>query len=354
MTAAGPAACAAVDVQEIGASDFAEWDAWVDGSEEATFCHRTGWKTIVEKVLGRRCYFYAARRAGKIVGVFPIAHVRSPLFGDSLVSLPLAVYGGIAAADREAFDALLAAGSRLAERLGVGFLEMRNRTEPFPTSLPGRDLYVTFSQDLTPGPEKLLTALPRDTRYAVRKSIKAGLEWTEDLSIDEFYEIYAQSVHRLGTPVFSKSLFYTARQAFPGQTRLFGVKKDGKPIAGVFCFTSAGRMMPYYGGSLAEYNRDAPNNFMYWKLIERSCTEGFRIFDFGRSKRGTGAFSFKSSWSMTMSDLPYRYQLIRAKEVPKMSPVDAKFELPVAIWKRMPFAATKVIGPALIRHIPSV
>ena len=101
----------------------------------------------------------------------------------------------------------LQARSELAQRLGVKYLEMRNRTEPFPTDLPGRDLYVTFTQDLTPGPEKLLQGLPRDTRYAVRKSQKAGLEWTEDLNVREFYEIYAQSVHRLGTPVFSRELF---------------------------------------------------------------------------------------------------------------------------------------------------
>jgi FemAB-related protein (PEP-CTERM system-associated) len=271
-----------------------------------------------------------------------------------MVSLPLAVYGGICADDRDSYFDLLRAGSELAERLGVKYLEMRNQAEPYTTSLPGRDLYVTFTQDLTPGPEKLLQALPRDTRYAVRKSQKAGLEWTEDLTDEEFYEIYAQSVHRLGTPVFSRELFTGLRRQFPDRTRLFGVRKGKTAIAGVLCLYFRDQVLPYYGGALAEYYKDSPNNFMYWNLMAQSCNEGLRQFDFGRSKRGTGSFHFKSAWSMKVTELPYRYHLVRANEVPELSPVDKKFQLPVAAWKRMPYAWTKILGPRLIRWIPSI
>jgi FemAB-related protein (PEP-CTERM system-associated) len=196
--------------------------------------------------------------------------------------------------------------------------------------------------------------LPRDTRYAVRKGQKAGLEWVEALSLGDFYEIYARSVHRLGTPVFPRELFRSLASEFPKQTRIFGVRKGKSTIAGVFCFYFRDQVLPYYGGSLAEFNRDAPNNFMYWSLMAQSCGEGYRIFDFGRSKRGTGSFQFKSAWSMNMAELPYRYQLVRAKEVPHMSPVDRKFQAPVAAWKRLPYCLTKAIGPQLIRWIPSI
>ena len=172
---------------------------------------------------------------------------------------------------------------------------VRNRAK---RDLPGRDLYVTFTLDLTPGPEKLLKNLPRDTRYAIRKSQKAGLAWTEDLTDRDFYEIYAQSVHRLGTPVFSRELFLALRREFPRSCRLFGVRKGNAAIAGVLCFYFRDQVLPYYGGSIAESHRDSPNNFMYWSLIEQSSREGCRGFDFGRSKKGTGSFDFKSAWSM--------------------------------------------------------
>ncbi len=342
------------EIGQLHPGEEHDWDRFVMHSRSGTFFHLAGWKSIIETSLGHRYYGLVARRNGAITGVFPMSLVRSRLFGASLVSLPLAVYGGVCAEDRESYFALLDAGRDLADRLGVRYVEMRNRAEPFATSLPGRDLYVTFTQDLSPGPERLLQGLPRDTRYAVRKSFKAGLDWTENLSIGEFYDIYARSVHRLGTPVFSKQLFARLRNEFPRDCRIFGVRKAGKAIAGVMCFYFKDQVMPYYGGALQEYYKDCPNNFMYWNLISQSCRERMGLFDFGRSKRGTGSCNFKSSWSMQVTELPYKYHLVRAKEVPQMSPVDQKFRMPVKVWKRMPFTLTKVLGPRVVRWIPSV
>jgi len=343
-----------IEISQLHATEQDDWDRFVRSSPSSSFFHLFGWKTVIEEVMGHECFYLVARRAGRVSGVFPISWVRSKLFGDCLVSSPLAVYGGICADDRESYFSLLRAGSDLANRLGVKYLEMRNRVESFPTNLPARDLYITFTQDLSPGPEKLLQGLPRDTRYMVRKSMKAGLTWTDDLKLDEFYEIYAQSVHRLGTPVFPKKLFSVIPSEFSRQWRLFGVRKGKKAIAGVLCFYFKDQVLPYYGGALQEFYKDSPNNFMYWNLICQSCEEGIRTFDFGRSKKGTGSCSFKASWSMAVTDLPYQYQLVRAKEVPHLSPIDKKFALPVTLWKEMPFSWTKIVGPRLFRCIPSV
>jgi FemAB-related protein (PEP-CTERM system-associated) len=341
-------------VRHLRDDEEAKWNRFVMASASGSLCHLTSWADVVEDILGHKSFRLVAERGADITGVFPISRVRSRIFGDCLVSMPLAVYGGICADDEESYRGLLKAGRDLAENLGVRYLEMRNRTEEFPVDLPRRDLYVTFTQDLSGGPAKLLAGLPRDTRYMVRKSLKCGLAWTEDISLDEFYEIYAKSVHRLGTPVFSKELFVRMQSAFTNKCRLFGVRKGKQAIASVFCFYFRDRVMPYYGGALADYNKHAPNNFMYWKLIEQSCNEAFSVFDFGRSKKGTGACLFKSSWGMETVDLPYRYSLHTVTEVPKMSPVDPKFHAPVALWKRLPYRVTKVIGPRAVRWIPSV
>jgi FemAB-related protein (PEP-CTERM system-associated) len=343
-----------VEVREMQPGEEAAWDRFVMRCESGTFFHLTGWRKVVERVMGHRSFCLTAWNSNSLTGVFPISRVQSRLFGDCLVSMPLAVYGGICAQDETSHFALLKAGNRLAHRLGVQYLEMRNRTETYATDLPGRSLYVTFTQNLSPGPDKLLSGLPRDTRYMIRKSQKAGLDWTQDLTPEEFYDLYARSAHRLGTPVFSRQLFATLLSEFPTQAKVFGVRKNGKAIAGVLCFYYNSHVLPYYGASLAEFNRDAPNNFMYWNLIAQSCREGHRHFDFGRSKRGTGSFDFKSTWGMQIIDLPYRYDLICAKKVPQLSAIDSKFQLPVRAWKRLPFALTKVLGPTIVRWIPSV
>ncbi len=137
-------------------------------SRSGTFFHLAGWKSVIESSLGHRYYGLVARRHGAITGVFPMSLVRSRLFGASLVSLPLAVYGGVCAEDRESYFALLDAGRDLADRLGVRYVEMRNRAEPFATSLPGRDLYVTFTQDLSAGARKAAARPP--SRYPLCRS----------------------------------------------------------------------------------------------------------------------------------------------------------------------------------------
>ncbi len=343
-----------VVIEELCAGDEPVWDQFVQSSPSGTFFHLTAWRQVIGNILGRQCFYLMARRNGHVTGVFPIGLIRSRVFGNSLVSLPLCSYGGICADDEGSYFALLDAGKALSERLGVKYLEMRNRAEPFATHLPGRELYVSFSQDLSPGPERLLERLPKKTRYEIRIGQKAGLEWTEGDDLGEFYEIYAHNVHRLGTPVFSRDLFYQLRRAFPGAWRLFFVRKQQKAIATAFCWYFRGTVMPFYVGSLKEHYKDSPNNFMYWKLIEQSCREGCSRFDFGRSKIGTGAFRFKCTWSMEETPLPYRYALSRTGEVPQLSPVDPKFRTVVEVWKRIPFALTKIVGPPLIRVIPSV
>lgn len=348
--------CAAskIQIRQLESSEEDLWDRFVLESPWGTFFHLSGWRRLVADVLGHSTFPIVALRDGKISGVFPITRVRNRVFGDSLISVPLGVYSGICANDSDSHSRLLQTGTEMADRLRVKYLEMRNRFEPYPVSLPSRQLYVTFTQDLSPGPEKLLQALPRDTRYAVRKSQKAGLEWVEDLNTDEFYEIYAHTVHRLGTPVFPKKLFTRLREIFPGRVRIFGVRKGKVAIAGVMCFYFRDSVLPYYGGALAGYQKDSPNNFMYWNLIAESCKQGLREFDFGRSKRGTGSYQFKSAWSMVETDLLYRYHLVKAKEVPHLSPVDKKFHLPIVVWERLPFGVTKVLGPKVIRWIPSI
>ena len=210
---------------------------------------------MVERELGRRSCALVARRDNQICGVFPLSLVRSLLFGNSLVSSPLAVYGGICAADRESHDALLQAGNELGKSLGVKYVEFRNRTDPFPTTLPGKDLYVTFTQDLSPGPEQLLKGLPRDTRYAVRKSQKAGLEWTEDLDIRSFTKFTRKACTGWALRYFHAISLNPCRPNFPANAGSLASVKGRLTIAGVFCLYFRDQVLPYYGGALANFTK---------------------------------------------------------------------------------------------------
>ena len=91
----------------------AAWDAFVYREPTATFFHLSGWQNVVESVYGYDTYYLAAVSANRIVGVLPLAHVRSRLFGNALISNAFCVYGGIASGDPDAVHALAEAALAL-------------------------------------------------------------------------------------------------------------------------------------------------------------------------------------------------------------------------------------------------
>ena len=96
-------------IKHLDQSDAASalrWDAFVGDCPEATFFHRSPWQKIIGEVFRHPAYFLYAEDDRGIRGILPLAHVNSLLFGNALVALPFAVYGGVAAVDAEAVAAL--------------------------------------------------------------------------------------------------------------------------------------------------------------------------------------------------------------------------------------------------------
>ncbi|HKE93642.1 MAG TPA: FemAB family XrtA/PEP-CTERM system-associated protein, partial [Povalibacter sp.] len=196
-------AAAPVDVRELDPRDAQVWDEFVRGHAEGTFFHLTGWREVITRAFGHPVHYLLAQRNGAICGVLPLAHVRSVLFGNALVSTPFCVYGGIVAADAEAHAALTQRACDLARKLNVDYLELRNLRRQYP-DWPSKDLYVTFRKPIEADSEKNMLAIPRKQRAMVRKGIQKNLTTEIDAGTDRLYAIYSESLRNLGTPVFSK------------------------------------------------------------------------------------------------------------------------------------------------------
>ncbi|NBC48497.1 MAG: FemAB family PEP-CTERM system-associated protein [Gammaproteobacteria bacterium] len=327
------------------------WDAFVQHCPEATFFHRAGWRRILEERLGHRTYYLYSERAGAITGVLPLGQVKSLLFGNALISVPFCVYGGVAAQDQQAANSLTAAARALAEDLQVDYLELRHRERRNPDWPCKGDLYVTFRKPIDPEPDKNLQAIPRKQRAMVRKGIKNGLQSEIDPDVERFFRIYADSVHRLGTPVFPKRYLQALCEEFGADCDVTTVTKDGEPISSVLSFYFRDEVLPYYGGGTTSARALAGFDFLYWEVMRRACEQGYRWFDYGRSKRGTGSFSFKKNWGFEPQPLHYEYHLVRAKQIPEINPLNPKYRLFIAGWKRLPLFVANRLGPWLARRI---
>ena len=342
---------AGLNVRLATSDDLPRWEAFIERCPEATFFHRTGWKEVVETVFGHRTFYLLAERDASIVGVLPLAEVKSLLFGHALVSLPFCVYGGVAATDSAAVPALHAAAREIATRLGVGHLELRNRIVREP-EWPRQDLYVTFRKQLQPDVEANMLAIPRKQRAMVRKGIKNGLRSEIDVSIDRFFPLYADNVHRHGTPPLPRRYFETLQRVFGRETEVLTVlDARGAPVSSVFTFYFRDEVMPYYAGDQVDGRELAANDFKYWELIRRACQRGSRVFDYGRSKRGTGSFDFKKNWGFEPEPLHYEYALLRGDRIPENNPLNPKYRAFVALWRRLPVPIANRLGPFLVRGL---
>ncbi|HTP95739.1 MAG TPA: FemAB family XrtA/PEP-CTERM system-associated protein [Burkholderiales bacterium] len=337
-------------IGELAAADFARWDAFVAHCPPATFFHRAGWKTVIERAFGHRTWFLYAQAGEVIEGVLPLAEVKSVLFGHALAALPFCVYGGVAATTARAQAALEQAACDLAERLGVDHLELRNIEARHP-DWPGKDLYVTFRKAIDPDVEQNMLAIPRKQRAMVRKGIKAGLRGVIDPGVERFFAAYSDSVHRLGTPVFAQRYFAILKDVFADDCEVLTIVNGERPVASVMSFYFRDEVLPYYGGGTAEAREVAGNDFMYWDLMRRACERGLKVFDYGRSKRGTGSYDFKKNWGFEPQPLHYEYRLIRASEVPDHNPLNPKYRLFIKLWQRMPLALANRIGPHIVKYL---
>jgi FemAB-related protein (PEP-CTERM system-associated) len=342
---------APLDVHDLKPDTTERWDAFVHSCPDAGFFHLSGWKRVIEQSFGHTCHYLYAESGGTVCGVLPLVHLNSRLFGSALVSNAFCVYGGPAAADGAAAAALDQAALDLAGRLGVEHLEYRLRAPRHPDWDCNAELYVTFRKALDPDPEKNLLAVPRKQRAMVRKGIKRNLRSEIAPTVDVFYRLYAESVRNLGTPVFSKRYFRTLAEVFGELCETLVVRDGEVPVAGVMSFHFRGEVLPYYGGGSAAARELAANDFMYWEVMRRACERGCGVFDFGRSKLGTGSYAFKKHWGFEPEPLHYEYKLLRRDERPDINPLSPKYRLYVAAWKRLPLALANLIGPWIAKDL---
>jgi FemAB-related protein (PEP-CTERM system-associated) len=339
-------------VEKLSEADAPAWDRFVSSHIHGSPFHLTAWKRTIEESYPYRP-FYLLAADDCIRGVLPLFFVANRAVGKALISSPFAVYGGILADSPEVRDRLYEEVRRLGRELGVDYIELRNAFPEQCAGKPNVDRYVTFGQALQPGEEALIESLPKKTRNMVRKALKTPFEARYGVrDSDRFDAIMARNMRRLGTPTFPRKYYDRLLANFGEMADIREVWLDGRLMAASLNFYFRGEMHTYHAAADTRFNQLGPNTFMYFDHLRWAGDAGFRLFDFGRSKRGTGVFEFKRHWNTEMRPLPYEIVLINRKELPNFSPANPKFQLAIRVWRKLPLWLTRVLGPRLIKLFP--
>lgn len=323
------------------------------GGHEALYCHPQTVQAIAGG-LSQDAYFIEARDGNRIIGVLPLVHLQSRLFGSFLVSLPYVSWGGVVADTPQAAAALVERAVALAGELDADNLELRQIGDgKAPGLVDGATHKVQMRVGLDRDPDVNWRALKQEVRTQVRKATKAGLSvtWGGSGLIEEFYAVFARNMRDLGTPVFPQRLFHNLLSLDKLPAEIGIVRLDGQPIAACLAVHGPGLTEIPSAAALREHRKTAANSLMYWHAMERAIERKQDLFDFGRSTPGSATYEFKRKWGAVPVEVHWQYH-VRRGDTAGMRPESRKFQLARRVWQHLPVYATRVLGPHIVRGIP--
>ncbi|MFT4709105.1 MAG: FemAB-related protein (PEP-CTERM system-associated) [Planctomycetota bacterium] len=346
-------------------------DAFVLGHENGSFFHLSSWSRVVQRVFGHRrrdLIAFGGEEGREIVGVLPLMQSPRLLGGSHLISIPYAVYGGPVGATPEIELALVQAAEQLGKTLGVGRVELRTReplsfeaTEDQPglagdlPKMAEGSLYVTFECDLPEKSEDVLLGMPKKARAEARKARKKhGLELAQGRwYVDDLFRLFLRNKHQLGSPCMPPRLFTEMLNEFGTDAEVHLVRRGKESLAAVMTFRYGDTLLAYYAGTAEGADRQySASNFMYMALQEWAVERGCTKFDFGRSRRDSGAMSFKKRQGFEAQQLHYRYLLLKDKTPPSFTPSNPKTAVLRETWMKLPVPLVQWLSSHIARYLP--
>jgi lipid II:glycine glycyltransferase (peptidoglycan interpeptide bridge formation enzyme) len=139
---------------------------------------------------------------------------------------------------------------------------------------------------------------------------------------------------------------------FPDSTRLSIVEAGREVAAAGICVIHNGVAEMHWAASRRAMRAQSPNMLLYWEAIAHFARQGLRSFCFGRSSEGSGPYRFKKQWGAMPQPLAWEYSLAPGEQLPRLNPDNPKYRAAVGVWKHLPLAVSRILGPPIVRHIP--
>jgi FemAB-related protein (PEP-CTERM system-associated) len=341
------------------AADQSAWDKYVDGHSNATPYHRFAWLLSIEQAYQHQNVSLLAFNDNKVVGVLPCIKMQKPFSKASYCALPFCDLGFGLANAPSILQALQSEALALLKREGGNSFDYRDSVNTSPgDELTGKKVRMVLP--LPGGSEALMAGFKSKLRSQIRKAEKNGLTCVvanSQIQIDDFYQIFAINMRKLGSPVHSKKWFECLFNNYAQQSILSVVYSDKVPVGAGIVLRTANKAAIPWASTVAEYNKLAPNMMLYWSLLEHVSNLGCTEFDFGRSTYDEGTYKFKRqwgaepvplAWSNLVPNLASSQTTITETSTGNVNQIRALVE---KTWSKLPLGFTTRLGPKIRKHI---
>lgn len=330
----------------------AQWDERVREAREYTPYHLSKWLEVIKEVFGHSYYLVGVLCEGTPL-LCPFVLVRSRLFGDRLVSIAYANYGG-PVGERTPLNVsnLISQIRELMTSLHVSVAEIRHRFR-LDDSLPARTHKVAYHLALSDDIGEMWDRFPKKIRNWVRKGEKNGFvvrSGGPDL-VSDFYAAYSRNMRDLGSPVYPIGLFTKTVKEL-SEARVYVVYAGNSVAGGAISVGFRDRVHIPWASVIKPFKPLGANFLLHWGIIQDAIQAGYRVLDFGQSNQGATTVHFKEQWGAEPVPLYWEYILSDGAQIPRTDHGDPRYAMFVSLWKRLPVRIANWLGPKIVRGIP--
>lgn len=336
------------------------WNNFIKNHPNASVFHRWEWGGLAD-LYGHERFYLLAKEGDEVVGVLPLVFIKSFLFGRQLISLPFCEYGGPLAGRAETAAALVRRGLEIAKDHRAESVELRGVSSQLcpvveDWGFKPLEKNVTFKLDLALGKEAVWKGCEGGrVRTAVRKAEKKGARLVEAADVEDvedYYRLRLITEKRHGSPPHSFDFFKKIWEGFfdQGLMKLNFAEYQGQRVAAIIFFPFQDKIL-YWSSVAADAARKLEaQTFLVWKAIEWGCENGYKTFDMGRTRRGTGVYNYKKSFG-TFEEPLDDYVFYFGKERQPPEPEKGAYKILTDLWSKLPIPVARILGPHIVKDI---
>jgi serine/alanine adding enzyme len=342
----------AIKIAPLTTHNQPQWVNYLAHHANATIYHSLEIKKVIEQTFSHKTlYLMAVDKNDVVRGLLPLTQLKSRLFGNLYCAVPFFNYGGVLADNDSVETQLINHAWSTVSAYGSQHIEYR-QTDRMP-NLPCRDDKVSMILGLPKDKECLWQNFGSKLRAQINKAaahthqVKIGrLEL-----VDDFYQVFAQRMRDLGTPVYSKKLFINMLKQNASANIVVIYVKNRAASAGFILGWRNTLEIPW-ASSIKDANNQDNNMLLYWYILQFAIEQKYECFDFGRSSKDASTYKFKKQWGAKEYPLYWHYSLNDQNEIPSITTQNPKYQLAITVWKILPIWLTKIIGPHIVKYIP--
>ncbi len=153
------------------------------------------------------------------------------------------------------------------------------------------DVHLDILIDIKPNENDLWGKINSKARNKIRKSIKADINFEAmkptDALVEKSYEIFQKIYKNAKIPLANISLFKSSYKVLSEKNMIkyFCAIKDGQVIGVRIGLLYKNLIYDWYAGSLQDYYKYNPNDFLPYNTLVWGQNNGFETFDFGGAGR---------------------------------------------------------------------